>query len=399
VLVQVSLPWLVVLEAPPADGGLSPGLQRVLDDPSVTKVLCDGPGNADKTSLGLPVTGREDVVELEDLAAEAAGPARVRRGLARILSLGLPGMPFRVAKQTKQERSDPRSDVMYFARVEQGKQRPPRSLSEVPASARRYAAMDAWCTLLAFDSLKLWQTPNIVVAPGPYVSVMLGQYTSEPAAREDASETPRPPRPPPAKEEWERRVWQRARERGDPVATMFDQLPSMNKEASRAQRSERRERSPAGAAAEANIEPERQTEDISKRLRELPAFDNMSGGECRDALAGLCGILPHKPRDPAKRDSVSSAEKRAAGEGGASLVGREVIVQGLVKGVKYNGRAGVILGTAPGSGRLQVRLHGSPESSPGIALKRENLRVLEGFWGGTRFPTTIGDFANKTAFI
>ena len=71
-------------------------------------------------TLGLPAAPRLDVIDLEDVAAELAGPVGVRRGLARILGLALPQLPVRIAKEKKSARSDPNSSVMFFASIEQG---------------------------------------------------------------------------------------------------------------------------------------------------------------------------------------------------------------------------------------------------------------------------------------
>jgi hypothetical protein len=88
VLVQVATRSLVVLEAPRGGGrggragsggdsadplaGLSPDLRRLLDDRTILKVMCEGSSGADKRSLGL--TSRSDIVDLEDVATELAGP-------------------------------------------------------------------------------------------------------------------------------------------------------------------------------------------------------------------------------------------------------------------------------------------------------------------------------------
>lgn len=161
VLVQVATMSLVVLESPSAynaannivGAALSPDLTRLLADETILKVFCDGSAGADKRSLGLPLLGRRDIVDLEDVAAQLAGPVNVPRGLARILGLALPQVPVRVEKEKKKGRSDPHSSVMFFGAIEQGRRPQLRGLAEVPAPVRRYAALDAWCTLLAWDGL------------------------------------------------------------------------------------------------------------------------------------------------------------------------------------------------------------------------------------------------------
>ena len=44
--------------------------------------------------------------------------------------------------------------VAIFAAIDQGHHPPLRSLSDLPLEARRYAALDAWCTLRAWEG---WQ--------------------------------------------------------------------------------------------------------------------------------------------------------------------------------------------------------------------------------------------------
>ena len=174
VLVQVATRSLVVLEAPRGGGrggragsggdsadpvaGLSPDLRRLLDDRSILKVMCEGSSGSDKRSLGLSgAEARADIVDLEDLATELAGPVAVQRGLARILGLALPRLPVRVAKERRDARwkgsKDAASPVMFFVAIEQGWRAPLGGVREVPPAVKRYAALDAWCTLVAWEGL------------------------------------------------------------------------------------------------------------------------------------------------------------------------------------------------------------------------------------------------------
>jgi hypothetical protein len=140
-----------VLEAPSATDGLSADLRRLLADDRVVKVFCDGSGGADKRSLGVDSRegARSSVVDLEVLATELAGATGVKRGLARILNLAWPERAFRATKDAKGDVSS----VKFFADVEQGKRPRLGGVRDVPRSAARYAAMDAWCTLVAYRGL------------------------------------------------------------------------------------------------------------------------------------------------------------------------------------------------------------------------------------------------------
>jgi hypothetical protein len=89
-------------------------------------------------------------LDLEHMASELAGATSVLRGLARIFNLAWPDSPFRATKDNKDK-----SSVRYFVDIQDGRRAPPRTLADVPASIRRYAAMDAWLTMLAFEGLRM----------------------------------------------------------------------------------------------------------------------------------------------------------------------------------------------------------------------------------------------------
>jgi hypothetical protein len=60
--------------------------------------------------------------------------------------------------------------VAIFAAIDQGKRPPLRSLSELPLEAQRYAALDAWCTLRAWEG---WRQQFQVLGGGERISEKL----------------------------------------------------------------------------------------------------------------------------------------------------------------------------------------------------------------------------------
>ena len=165
-LVQVATQERVWLEAPCFTGGLSEDLKRLLADETILKIFCEGSSCADRRSLGLPadVSSRRDIVDLEDVAAKLAGPTKVRRGLAKILGLALPQCPWRIGKE-KPSKGQPSSSVKYFTAIEQGRQPVPRAWHQIPPHVKRYAAMDAWCTLKAWEWLMIEQAREQALNP------------------------------------------------------------------------------------------------------------------------------------------------------------------------------------------------------------------------------------------
>lgn len=127
--------------------GLSDDMRRLLGDQSITKVFCDGTSGADRRSLG--IDDSDNYVDLEDIASSLVGATGVRRGLARIMNLAWPNPEVRVAKDTRDKES-----VLFFAAIEQGKKPRPKELDDIPDRVRRYAAMDAWCTMTAYRGLR-----------------------------------------------------------------------------------------------------------------------------------------------------------------------------------------------------------------------------------------------------
>ena len=151
VLVQVCVSTVqgefCLLEIPNSHG-LSGDLRKLLRDPRIMKIFCDGTSGADRRSLGIDVD-LDNQVDLEDITSSLMGATGVQRGLARILNLAWPHQPVRVTKDPKDKKS-----VFFFAAIEQGKKPRLKGLDEIPDRIRRYAAMDAWCTMMAFIGLK-----------------------------------------------------------------------------------------------------------------------------------------------------------------------------------------------------------------------------------------------------
>ena len=152
VLVQVCISTvhggsLCLLEIPNIDG-LSGDMIRLLRDDRIVKIICDGTSGADRRSLGIDVD-LDNQVDLEDITSSLMGATGVQRGLARILNLAWPQKAVRVTKDQRDK-----SSVFFFAAIEQGKKPRLKGLDEIPGRIRRYAAMDAWCTWMAYLKLR-----------------------------------------------------------------------------------------------------------------------------------------------------------------------------------------------------------------------------------------------------
>ena len=151
VLVQVCVSTvnggsLCLLEIPNIHG-LSDDMIRLLRDPNITKIICDGTSGADRRSLGIDAS--DNYADLEDITSSLMGATGVQRGLARILNLAWPHQAVRVTKDQKDKKS-----VFFFAAIEQGKKPRLKGLDEIPDRIRRYAAMDACCTMMAYRGLR-----------------------------------------------------------------------------------------------------------------------------------------------------------------------------------------------------------------------------------------------------
>ena len=144
---------MCLLEIPNIRGRLSEDMNRLLDDPKITKVFCDGTSSADRRSLG--IVDSDNYVDLEDIASSLVGATGVRRGLARMMNLAWPNPAVRVTKDTRNASlRREKESVLFFAAIEQGKKPRPKELDEIPNRVRRYAAMDAWCTMTAYRGLR-----------------------------------------------------------------------------------------------------------------------------------------------------------------------------------------------------------------------------------------------------
>lgn len=151
-LVQIATEDYTILEVP-RHGSLSNSLMKLLEDTSITKVFCDNFSHHDKKSLGLQVP--EDlttgpVLDLEALSNHLMGPAKVARGLSRILMLAMPELDVWIEKPVLGERF---ANIGKYTLIEQGKAPPLQSMAELSRKEQRYAALDAWCTLYAYRRL------------------------------------------------------------------------------------------------------------------------------------------------------------------------------------------------------------------------------------------------------
>lgn len=149
VLVQIATNDTVILEMP-SDAGISTDLQRLLNDESIIKVLCDSPSGKDAKSLGLTAAmnskpKRKDLVNLEQVAASRMGPVGVARGLSKLACLTIPELSgVQISKESGTQRL---KDVGTFTAIEQGFRPRLHGFRDLTPEERRYAAVDAWCTL------------------------------------------------------------------------------------------------------------------------------------------------------------------------------------------------------------------------------------------------------------
>jgi len=78
-------------------------MRRLLRDPRITKIFCDGTSGADRRSLGIEAS--DNHADLEDITAYLMGATGVQRGLARILNLAWPQKAVRVTKDQRDKKS------------------------------------------------------------------------------------------------------------------------------------------------------------------------------------------------------------------------------------------------------------------------------------------------------
>lgn len=172
ILVQVAIEDYVILEVPSVDGGLSRHLQRLLNDNSIVKVFCDNYSHKDKKSLG--IAGSDDkgmkwdtppIIDLESLAATTFGPVTVARGLGRIMNLMEMYHDVRIGKP-KVAGTTHRNHIGRFVWMEQGKAPRITSVNELTNQERYYAAIDAMCTLWAYElMMEKTQQQSSTLAP------------------------------------------------------------------------------------------------------------------------------------------------------------------------------------------------------------------------------------------
>jgi 3'-5' exonuclease len=148
VLVQISTLDYCIIESPRQH--LSKNLQRLLTDTSIVKVFCDNAAHKDKKCLGLNADS-ESVVDLEALMAPIFGPVPTPRGLSRIVTLCMPELQVQIRKPPRNQRFS--SSVGRFILIEQGKRNPLESIYDLSPEELQYAALDAWCTLQAYQRL------------------------------------------------------------------------------------------------------------------------------------------------------------------------------------------------------------------------------------------------------
>jgi len=173
-LVQVAAAGMVVLEVP--SRGLSEGLQQLLKDTDVLKVLCDG-SLQDRNALGISDNpSRYNICDLEEMANSIFGKSSNQRGLCKILSLSQAAGMRRYVKN--------KSGCKYFIRVDRGFIRPPRSIVDIPKNALHYAGADAWATLVSWQGLTASmkaESGGDRVAKPPLVPSLPSQQQAPPA--------------------------------------------------------------------------------------------------------------------------------------------------------------------------------------------------------------------------
>jgi len=198
VLVQIATDDCVLLEITSLNGNqLSANLQRLLDDPEITKVFCDNYAHHDKRALGLlPPTEPSDstnihddtttdatttngannnsatkvpgevksmdfttppIVDLEALSAKILGPVKTARGLSRIVSLSMPELEVVIGKPPGGTKGRFKT-IGKFTLIDQGKAPPLLALRNLSRRDQHYAAVDAWATLQAYKRLAQVET-------------------------------------------------------------------------------------------------------------------------------------------------------------------------------------------------------------------------------------------------
>lgn len=158
VLVQIATDDYAILEVPQR-GKLSDDLVRLLADATIIKVFCDSFTHRDKKSLGVAVVPEQNlccgpVVDLEHVANNLLGHTKTARGLSRMVTLAMPELNIRIEKPSRRNGRARFANIGRYTLIEQGRAPPLRSIRELSKKEKRYAALDAWCTLQAFRRLK-----------------------------------------------------------------------------------------------------------------------------------------------------------------------------------------------------------------------------------------------------
>jgi hypothetical protein len=161
-LVQIATYDYCILEVP-INARLSSHLQMLLQDDTIVKVFCDNFSHKDKACLGLDVKSGNDsylsgpIVDVECMAEKCFGPVSVARGLGKILDLVEPKDGVRIGKPRNLNECR-RKQIGRYTWIEQGKAPRMQSVHELTNQERRYASLDAWCTLHAYDILRRTST-------------------------------------------------------------------------------------------------------------------------------------------------------------------------------------------------------------------------------------------------
>ena len=179
VLVQISTLEYTILEAPRTNKTLSSNLTRLLHDNAITKVFCDNFSHLDKIALGIMNNRNNDdhkqlpsnksnsnnpslsydfthppIIDLEALSAQLYGHTNVARGLSKIVTMSMSELATTVRIVKPRTTSKRFKNIGRFALIEQGKAKPLKGVSDLSTREQQYCALDSWCTLQAYLSMK-----------------------------------------------------------------------------------------------------------------------------------------------------------------------------------------------------------------------------------------------------
>lgn len=152
ILVQVATENYCILEVP--IHATSKHLMRLMADKGIIKVFCDNMSHKDKKCLKINDIPDDltqgHIVDLESITATHFGRGKVDRGLTRIVTLCMPELNVQIRKPKRARLAD----IGRFALMEQGKIPRIQSVWNLSPKERQYAALDAWCTLQAYNRLQ-----------------------------------------------------------------------------------------------------------------------------------------------------------------------------------------------------------------------------------------------------